>query len=331
MNPQRYHDLTYLGLLRHIRDYGRHKEDRTGTGTTAVFGYDMRFNIRNGVIPLLTTKKMHLPAILHEIVWYLSGDTNIQYLQDNGVRIWNEWADANGELGPVYGNQWRYWPGDVQHVMYSDPYPDGKVVGCDDTGAFIQPYIDQIELAINTLKTNPDSRRIIISCWNVAQIADMKLPPCHAFFQLYAEEMDVNERIEWVKENTDYHFASDAITNKLLDSLGAPTRFLSCKLTQRSADAFLGVPFNIAQYSMLTCILAKVVGMAPKDFIWSGGDCHIYDNHKDQVAEQLSRTPYPSPKFVLKDFVDNIDELKYNNMSVEGYQSHGTIKAAVAV
>lgn len=322
------HDFTYFALLRRIKDEGRHKSDRTGTGTTSIFGHDMRFNIQNGSIPLLTSKKMHLPSIIHELIWFLSGDTNIATLLKNNVRIWSEWADDNGELGKIYGKQWREW--DKYNIVESDVEinEDGSLFHSRAT--VVESKIDQIAEVIHTLKNNPDSRRIIVSAWNVADLPDMKLPPCHAFFQFYSEEMTYQERIEWwqVKNNTT---AIPKVMASQLDDMGVPKRFLSCKLTQRSADVFLGVPYNIAQYSLLTHLIAKLVGMATKEFIWSGGDCHIYDNLQNQVDEQLSRIPYVSPHVVIKDSVDNIDNLSYNDFEIINYQFHPTIKGQVAV
>lgn len=576
-----FHDYQYLNLLRWTQE-GRHKGDRTGTGTTARFGYQMRFDIRNGIIPLLTTKKMYMPAIIHEIIWYLSGDSNIKYLLDNKVRIWSEWATPEGHLNKVYGHQWRKWetvtntnvvlvkireggidapyvtaynfisslesPDDLEGKSFinkadqkyyvwrklpsegsgnssyevwfpttgsivkalrpnikrgqvSDPYaktvfgegcvgeyvehtPIRKVAynlwynmmrrcydqtlpeyalyggkgvfvdqswrcfanflrdihsvvgfgkwaeapsqyqldkdyflgncyskdttifipnkynqqlvnatGCkyvathQKTGATeaftiirdfatkhgiygqqvshailhspnnyargwsfekIEPptgyvyrqeyFVDQIANLLHDLKTNPDSRRLMVSAWNVADIADMKLPPCHFTFQFYSEEMTTKERMDYfVAKNPHLEFAAlseifdGQDQEEQLDMLSVPKRFLSCMMSQRSADVFLGVPFNIAQYSILTHIFAKLTGMAPKEFIWSGGDCHIYDNLKEQVAEQLTRIPYPSPRIVIKDTVDNIDNLSYNDFEVIDYQFHPAIKGQVAI
>jgi thymidylate synthase len=326
-----FHDYQYLDLMSNVRNYGRLKTDRTGTGTTSVFGREMRFDIRHGVIPVLTTKKMHWPSLIHEIIWYLSGTGNIKYLQENGVRIWNEWADENGDLGPVYGYQWRNWP-TVEYEEWDNP--------ADEPLFYIKEgSIDQIAEVINTLKTNPDSRRIMVNAWNVGQLAEMKLPPCHYTFQFYTEEMTQEERIEWFrKENPDLThddlmeiFGYSADASEPLEVRSVPTRYLSCKITQRSADVFLGVPFNIAQYSILTTMIAQVVGMAAHELIWSGGDVHIYSNHMDQVNEQLTRMPTASPVLVLNKSVDNIDNFKYSDFSLKDYQSHPAIKAKVAV
>jgi thymidylate synthase len=261
----------YLDLMRHVYEHGTEKTDRTGTGTRSVFGYQMRFNLQEG-FPLVTTKKLHLRSIIHELIWFLAGSTNIKYLKDNGVSIWDEWADAEGNLGPVYGYQWRSWPA-----------PNGE-------------HIDQIEQVIDQIRNNPDSRRLIVSAWNVADIPRMKLPPCHAFFQFYVADGK-----------------------------------LSCQLYQRSADIFLGVPFNIASYALLTHMVAQQSGLEAGEFIWTGGDCHLYSNHYDQVQEQLSRTPFPLPKLVIKRKPDSIFDYKFEDFEIHGYQHHPHIKAPVAV
>lgn len=262
---------TYLDLLRHVRDNGVRKSDRTGTGTVSVFGYQMRFNLEEG-FPLVTTKKCHVRSIIHELLWFLKGETNIRYLKENGVSIWDEWADEHGELGPIYGYQWRAWPA-----------PDGH-------------HIDQIQRVIDDLKTNPDSRRIIVSAWNVADLDKMALAPCHAFFQFYV----ANGK-------------------------------LSCQLYQRSADLFLGVPFNIASYALLTMMLAQVTGLKPGDFVHTLGDAHIYLNHLDQVNEQLSREPRPLPTMKLNPEVKNLFDFRFEDFTLEGYDPHPAIKAPVAV
>ncbi|MDE6360004.1 MAG: thymidylate synthase [Muribaculaceae bacterium] len=261
----------YLDLLRHIRDNGTDKSDRTGTGTRSVFGYQMRFNLEEG-FPLLTTKKLHLKSIIYELLWFLKGDTNARYLQDNGVRIWNEWADPDGNLGHIYGYQWRSWPG-----------YDGE-------------FIDQITEAVETIRHNPDSRRIIVSAWNVADLKRMNLPPCHAFFQFYVADGR-----------------------------------LSLQLYQRSADTFLGVPFNIASYALLTMMMAQVCGLRPGDFIHTLGDAHIYNNHFGQVEEQLSRTPRALPVMKINPEVKSIFDFKYEDFTLEGYDPLPHIKAAVSV
>ncbi len=261
----------YLDLLNHIVETGVAKGDRTGTGTKSVFGYQMRFNLEEG-FPLVTTKKVHMKSIIHELLWFLNGDTNVAYLNNNGVSIWNEWADENGDLGHVYGYQWRSWPGS-----------DGKVY-------------DQIAEVVNSLKNNPDSRRHIVSAWNVAEVPDMALPPCHVMFQFYV----ANGK-------------------------------LSCHLYQRSADVFLGVPFNIASYALLTIMMAQVTGYKPGEFVHSLGDTHIYLNHLDQVKLQLSREPMPLPTLRLNPEVKSIFDFKYSDITLEGYSSHPAIKADIAV
>ncbi len=261
----------YLDLLRHVLDHGTQKSDRTGTGTVSVFGAQLRFDLNAG-FPLLTTKKVHLKSIIHELLWFLKGDTNVKYLQDNGVRIWDEWARPDGDLGPVYGYQWRSWPA-----------PDGR-------------HIDQIAQIIDMLKKNPDSRRIIVSAWNVADLDKMALMPCHAFFQFYVADGK-----------------------------------LSCQLYQRSADMFLGVPFNIASYALLTLMVAQVCNLKPGDFVHTFGDTHVYNNHMTQVNEQLSRTPRALPVMKLNPAVKNIHDFKYEDFTLEGYDPHPLIKAPVAV
>ena len=261
----------YLDLLRHIMDHGVQKSDRTGTGTRSVFGYQMRFNLEEG-FPLLTTKKLHLKSIIYELLWFLNGDTNVRYLQENGVRIWNEWADENGDLGHIYGYQWRSWP------------------------AYDGTFIDQIQQAVDDIKHNPDSRRIIVSAWNVADLDNMNLPPCHAFFQFYVADGR-----------------------------------LSLQLYQRSADTFLGVPFNIASYALLTMIMAQVCGLRPGDFVHTLGDAHIYNNHFDQVREQLSRTPRPLPRMIINPDVRDIFSFKYEDFTLTDYDPLPHIKAEVSV
>lgn len=261
----------YLNLLQHILDHGTKKTDRTGTGTTSVFGYQMRFNLSEG-FPLVTTKKVHLRSIIHELLWFLQGETNIKYLKENGVSIWDEWADENGELGPVYGKQWRSWEG-----------ANGVVV-------------DQVKDLIEQIKKNPDSRRLIISAWNVADLPKMALMPCHTIFQFYVADGK-----------------------------------LSCQLYQRSADVFLGVPFNIASYALLTLMIAQVCDLEPGDFVHTFGDVHIYSNHMEQVQLQLSRKPYPLPTMKLNKDVKNIFDFKFEDFTLENYQCHPAIKAPVAV
>lgn len=261
----------YLDLMRHVDEHGVAKEDRTGTGTKSVFGWQMRFDLSQG-FPLVTTKKVHTKSIIHELLWFLKGETNTQYLRDNGVTIWDEWADAQGNLGPVYGYQWRTWP-----------TPNGQ-------------SIDQISELMTRLKNDPDSRRLIVSAWNVADLPKMALAPCHAFFQFYVAQGK-----------------------------------LSCQLYQRSADIFLGVPFNIASYALLTEMIAQQCDLIPGDFVWTGGDCHLYSNHMEQVKTQLARTPHALPKLKILRKPANIFDYKFEDFLIENYQSHPAIKAPVAV
>ncbi|PZP21779.1 thymidylate synthase [Pseudomonas kuykendallii] len=261
----------YLDLMRHVRDHGTFKSDRTGTGTYSVFGYQMRFDLGAG-FPLVTTKKCHLKSIIHELLWFLQGDTNIRYLKENGVRIWDEWADENGDLGPVYGYQWRNWPA-----------PNGEA-------------IDQIAKLVAMLKSNPDSRRLIVSAWNPALVDQMALPPCHALFQFYVADGK-----------------------------------LSCQLYQRSADIFLGVPFNIASYALLTLMLAQVAGLQPGDFVWTGGDCHLYANHLEQADLQLAREPLALPTMKLNPQVKDLFAFRFEDFELQNYEAYPHIKAPVAV
>jgi thymidylate synthase len=261
----------YLDFMRHVRDHGHRKDDRTGTGTLSVFGYQMRFTLDAG-FPLLTTKKVHTRSIIHELLWFLAGDTNVRYLRDNGVTIWDEWADANGDLGPIYGYQWRSWPA-----------PDGR-------------HIDQLSEVVAQIRKSPDSRRLIVSAWNVGDIPRMKLPPCHAFFQFYVADGK-----------------------------------LSCQLYQRSADIFLGVPFNIASYALLTHLVAQQADLGAGDFVWTGGDCHLYMNHLEQVEAQLSREPFPLPRLEIKRRPPTLFEYRYEDFEIAGYRCHPAIRAPVAV
>jgi thymidylate synthase len=261
----------YLDLLRHIRERGTEKSDRTGTGTKSVFGHQMRFDLAQG-FPLLTTKKLHLKSIVYELLWFLKGDTNVRYLHDHGVSIWDEWADEHGELGPIYGRQWRAWPG-----------ADGRP-------------IDQISRTIDLIRRNPDSRRIVVNAWNVGELEQMALTPCHALFQF------------WVGDGR-----------------------LSCQLYQRSADVFLGVPFNIASYALLTHMFAQQCELAVGDFVWTGGDCHLYLNHLEQAHEQLQRTPLPPPRLAIKRKPPSIFEYEFEDFQLLNYQAHPSIKAPIAV
>jgi len=261
----------YEDFMRHVHEHGQTKTDRTGTGTRSVFGYQMRFNLQDG-FPLVTTKKLHTKSIFIELLWFLRGDSNVRWLQERGVSIWDEWADANGDLGPVYGAQWRSWP-----------TPNGG-------------HIDQISQVLQQIRQNPDSRRLIVSAWNVAAIPDMALPPCHAFFQFYVADGK-----------------------------------LSCQLYQRSADIFLGVPFNIASYALLTHLVAQQCDLDVGDFIWTGGDCHLYSNHLEQVRLQLSRKPFPYPTLRIKRKPDSLFDYEYEDFEIVGYEPHPHIKAPVAV
>ncbi|WP_328388451.1 thymidylate synthase [Nocardia sp. NBC_00416] len=269
-DPRHAPDTQYEDLLRLVLDTGTAKADRTGTGTRSVFGHQLRYDLSAG-FPLITTKKVHLKSIVYELLWFLRGDSNVRWLREHGVTIWDEWAGADGELGPVYGVQWRSWPA-----------PDGR-------------HIDQIAQVLHTLRTDPDSRRMLVSAWNVAELDRMALAPCHALFQFYVADGR-----------------------------------LSCQLYQRSADLFLGVPFNIASYALLTVMVAQQAGLTPGDFIWTGGDCHIYDNHHEQVAEQLTRDPYPFPALELAP-ADSLYDYRYEDVRVHDYRHHPAIKAPVAV
>ncbi|MDZ7840746.1 MAG: thymidylate synthase [Gammaproteobacteria bacterium] len=261
----------YLELMRHVREHGVPKDDRTGTGTISVFGYQTRFDLAEG-FPLVTTKKLHVKSIIHELLWFLNGDTNIRYLRDHGVRIWDEWADEAGDLGPIYGRQWRSWP-----------LPGGG-------------HVDQIDRLVRQIRSNPDSRRLIVSAWNVADIERMALPPCHALFQFYVAEGR-----------------------------------LSCLLYQRSADIFLGVPFNIASYALLTLMIARVTGLEPGELIHTFGDAHLYSNHLEQVETQLQRDPHPLPVMQIRDRGQGIFDFEYGDFELEGYRCHPHIRAEVAV
>jgi len=261
----------YLSMMRHVRDNGARKEDRTGTGTLSIFGHQMRFDLSKG-FPLVTTKKLHTKSIIHELLWFLRGDSNVRYLQDNGISIWNEWADTDGELGPIYGVQWRSWP-----------TPAGGAV-------------DQIEEVVSLLRDNPDSRRILVSAWNAAEIPQMALPPCHTLFQFYVADGK-----------------------------------LSCQLYQRSADTFLGVPFNIASYALLTHMLAQQADLKVGDFVWTGGDCHLYLNHLAQAEQQLAREPLTLPRLAIRRRPDSIFDYRFEDFEILNYEFYPHIKAAVAV
>jgi thymidylate synthase len=304
----------YEEYLAFILAHGRPKTDRTGTGTTAVFGYQMRWDLQKG-FPLVTTKKVFTKGIIAELLWFLEGSTNNNRLKELGASIWDEWANEDGSLGPIYGKQWRSWAG--QPVLMTD--------------GIVQPAIDQIQIAIDTLKNQPDSRRIIVNAWNVADLDKMALTPCHALFQFYTETATVEERKAYAIKNGRIHEDyADLLTSNDFDKMGMPKLRLSCQLYQRSCDSFLGVPFNIASYALLTEMFAQQVNMIAGDFIWTGGDCHIYTNHMEQVRLQLSRDIRPAPTLRLSKAKD-IFSYKAEDFVIEGYDPHPAIKAAVAV
>lgn len=341
----------YLALMQDILDNGVVKKDRTGVGTLSVFGRQLRFDLKEG-FPLVTTKKVHLKSIIHELLWFLNGDTNVKYLQENGVKIWNEWANEDGNLGPVYGKQWREWR-------------DCKVVECHDVGRTQQlmqrgyKYIgnmkedgttylvyekahDQISKVIQQLREDPDSRRIIVSAWNVADLDDMALNPCHNYFQFYTTEMSLLERLDWYEVNEPEKFASAPLINhediddeerlhETLDREGIPRRKLSCFYMMRSNDYLLGAPFNVASYALLTQMIAQQLNMVPDELVYSGVDVHLYSNHLEQAKLQLTREPYPLPKLVIKRKPDSIFDYKYEDFELVGYQAHPHIAAPVAV
>jgi len=340
----------YEDMMRFIRDHGRYKGDRTGTGTKSIFGYQLRYNLQHG-FPLITTKKVATKPMVTELLWFLKGDTNIGYLHEHGCHIWDEWADKDGNLGPVYGAQWRAWPGKfavMQTASMASPerqLPDGardvvNIVGqTGDLHTIYQEPIDQIEWVVNRLKTNPDCRRIIVSAWNVAELPKMALMPCHALFQFYTHELTLKERQDLYltdEPQPDYAAETDEAVmqhlHKFLDEQGVPRRALSCQLYQRSCDTFLGVPFNIASYALLTHMIAQQVGMAVGDFIWTGGDVHLYSNHGEQVDLQLSRVSeaYPFPTLKLRK-ANSIFEYTHDDIEFVNYQHHPAIKAPVAV
>jgi thymidylate synthase len=315
---EKYHDHEYLNLVDRVLENGNEKGDRTGTGTISLFAQQMRFDLSRGSIPLLTTKKMFTRGVIHEILWYLQGNTNIGYLLDNNVHIWDEWADENGDLGPVYGAQWRKWKRfEAAHIDWNHDPVTAEVKFSE---------IDQIGQVIDKLRNNPEDRRIIVSAWNVGEIEDMNLPPCHAFFQFYSRELS---RLERMTVEGSGHFD---ITHEILDMRGVPRRALSCHLYQRSCDVGLGVPFNIVQYSILTHMIAHVTGHVAEEFVWTGGDVHIYSNHVDALKEQLTREPYPSPTLALNSDVKEIDDFRFEDFEIIGYDNfHPTIKMDVAV
>lgn len=318
-----FHDTQYLDLIKTVLNRGFEKTDRTGTGTLSTFAQQMRFDLRDGTIPLLTTKKMFTRGVIHEILWYLQGDGNINYLKENNVTIWDEWADADGNLGPVYGVQWRNCPTYQLDTVASEAFGhDVWSVG----------YIDQISELINKLKTNPDDRRLLVSAWNVGQLSEMALPPCHYAFQCYTRKLTPFERAHLFGRIVNQAIMS--VTPELVEQMDAanvPTHELSMMLNQRSCDVGLGVPFNIVQYSIILRMIAEVTNMVAGDFIWSGGDVHIYKNHVDQLTEQQTREPYPSPTLSFARKVESIDDFKYDDFIISGYQSHSRIIMDVAV
>lgn len=321
-----FHDPQYLTLVEHVLQHGVYKPDRTGTGTYSVFDYNMRFDLRDGTIPLLTSKKMIINSILYEILWYLRGGNNTAYLNQHGVKIWDAWADPDGNLGPVYGHSWRRWP------QYTIDKADGSVYGLYHVNF---GEIDQIARLVHDLNTNPDSRRLIVSAWNVSELENMRLPPCHYLFQCYTRPLDRRERVLYASQQYSVYDLTNVPGDKvdeILDTAGVPKRELSLKLNQRSCDVALGVPFNIVQYSILLRMLAEVTNMAPGDFIWSGGDVHIYANHIDGLKEQLERPPlHHSPKLSFARSVNDIDLFDYDDFVITGYNSHPRILFPVAV
>lgn len=289
---KQFHDDVYLSLVRRVLEEGWTKDDRTGTGTRSVFGHQMRFDLSGGSIPLLTTKKMHVRSIIYELFWFLRGDTNIKYLNDNGVTIWDEWADENGDLGPIYGKQWCNWE-----------RPTGATIdySCDPPAPeIIYDSVNQIENIIHLLRTNPNDRRMLVNAWNVGEVERMALPPCHALFQFWSKELNGK-------------------------------RYLSCQLYQRSCDVGLGVPFNIVQYSILTHLIAQVTNHEPGEFIWTGGDVHIYNNHVAALEEQLKREPFESPTLRLNKHVTEINDFNYEDIEIVDYEHHPLIKMEVSV
>ncbi|EDF0871286.1 thymidylate synthase [Salmonella enterica subsp. enterica serovar Enteritidis] len=343
----------YLALMQDILDNGVVKKDRTGVGTLSVFGRQLRFDLKEG-FPLVTTKKVHLKSIIHELLWFLDGDTNVKYLQENGVKIWNEWANEEGELGPVYGQQWREWMDTKMLYLWDERSKDVLrkrgyhyigTIAEDNPEESIVIYSkshDQISKVIQQLREDPDSRRIIVSSWNVSDLDDMALNPCHNYFQFYTTEMSLLERLEWYEVNEPEKIASAPLIKHediddeerlhvTLDREGIPRRKLSCFFLMRSNDVFLGLPFNIASYALLTHIVAQQLNMVPDELVYSGVDVHLYSNHLEQAKLQLTREPYPLPKLVIKRKPDSIFEYKYEDFELVGYQAHPHIAAPVAV
>ena len=341
----------YLALMQDILDNGVVKKDRTGVGTLSVFGRQLRFDLKEG-FPLVTTKKVHLKSIIHELLWFLNGDTNVKYLQENGVKIWNAWSDEEGNLGPVYGKQWREWRDckvvechDVrrtQQLMQRGYKYIGNMKEDGTTYLVYEKAHDQISKVIQQLREDPDSRRIIVSAWNVGDLDDMALNPCHNYFQFYTTEMTLLERLDWYEANEPEKFANaplinhEAIDNEerlheTLDREGIPRRKLSCFFLMRSNDVFLGFPFNIASYALLTHIVAQQLNMVPDELVYSGVDVHLYSNHLEQAKLQLTREPYPLPKLDIKRKPDSIFDYKYEDFELVGYQAQPHIAAPVAV
>lgn len=341
----------YLALMQDILDNGVVKKDRTGVGTLSVFGRQLRFDLKEG-FPLVTTKKVHLKSIIHELLWFLNGDTNVKYLQENGVKIWNAWSDEEGNLGPVYGKQWREWRDckvvechDVrrtQQLMQRGYKYIGNMKEDGTTYLVYEKAHDQISKVIQQLREDPDSRRIIVSAWNVSDLDDMALNPCHNYFQFYTTEMSLLERLDWYEANEPEKFANAPLINhedidseerlhETLDREGIPRRKLSCFYMMRSNDVALGKPFNIASYALLTHVVAQQVNMVPDELVYSGVDVHLYLNHLDQIKLQLTREPYPLPKLVIKRKPESIFDYKYEDFEVVGYQSHPHIAMPVAV
>lgn len=341
----------YLALMQDILDNGVVKKDRTGVGTLSVFGRQLRFDLKEG-FPLVTTKKVHLKSIIHELLWFLNGDTNVKYLQENGVKIWNEWANAEGELGPVYGKQWREWRDckvvechDVrrtQQLMQRGYKYIGNMKEDGTTYLVYEKAHDQISKVIQQLREDPDSRRIIVSAWNVGDLDDMALNPCHNYFQFYTTEMTLLERLDWYEANEPEKFANAPLINhedidneerlhETLDREGIPRRKLSCFYMMRSNDYLLGAPFNVASYALLTHMIAQQLNMVPDELVYSGVDVHLYSNHLEQAKLQLTREPYPLPKLVIKRKPDSIFDYKYEDFELVGYQTHPHIAAPVAV
>lgn len=346
----------YLQLMESVLSFGHEKKDRTGTGTRSLFGAQMRFDLTEG-FPLVTTKKVHLRSIIHELLWFIAGETNTRRLKENNVTIWDEWADELGDLGPVYGKQWRDWKGTrtvrgdspvMNDVMLKQGYVLAGEMKHPITGLtqnVWQKRHDQLKKVINQLKNDPDNRRIIISAWNVDDLDEMALAPCHAFFQFYTRELTFKERHHLVSfTDSEWHVpvVNAAIAGSLdtdddasmltwMDANGVPTRGLSCQLYQRSADVFLGVPFNIASYALLTEMIAQQVNMVAEEFVWTGGDTHLYSNHLEQARLQLTRDPHPLPRLKFKRKPESIFDYQFEDFEIKGYVSHDAIKAPVAI